>query len=365
MKTIISLLTIAFLATSAFGFADPKSDTVVIKLDNDTKIVIYTNNKADLRSIEKYDLNKMVQDLNNSVSKSNSEYVLIEDNDGRAYLKDTTVVYNDGKASASVRLGNMELSVDDDDIEDFDDIERAWDRDDDFRSYSYIDRDIDRTRNYFNFELGTNNWLIDGTTFPNESNEPFSVRPWGSWYVGLFNNNKTWVGGPIFIDWGFGVSFYNWKFEDDSFQAVRGDDMIEFRPPAANITPEKSKLAASYVNFNFVPMFDFARGRKKVRAVERGSFSFKRSRKDGLRFGGGGYVGYRIGSRSKFLYKDENGNNEKDLNKGNFYLTNLRYGIRAQMGYKGMDFFANYDLNEVFATDRGPKLNAISFGIVF
>ena len=111
-------------------------------------------------------------------------------------------------------------------------------------------------------------------------------------------------------------------------------------------------------------MFDFAQGRRKVDAIERGAFRFKRSKKQGFRFGVGGYAGYRLGSRSKFVFKD-GGNKEKDINRNNFYLSNFRYGIRAQMGYKGVDFFANYDLNKVFAQDKGPDLNAISFGIIF
>lgn len=364
MKTLTTIITLVFLGLSTAGFGySSEPDTVVITLDDDTKIVIYTANKEDLKSIEKYDLNKMIRDLNNRVSSSNSTYILLEDRNGNAYLKDTTIVYQDGKASTDIRLGNLEFSVDGEGIDDWDDLEDRWDRDDDFKSYSYIDRDIDRTRNYFNVEIGTNNWLLNGESFPNDTNEPFAVRPWGSWYVGLASINKTWVGGPLFLDWGFSGTFYNWKLEDDTFQVVRGDTETQFLPVAANIDPIKSKLAATYLNFQLVPMFDFARGSRKVRAYERGGFSFKRSSKQGFRFGGGGYAGYRLGSRSKLVYK-EDGDREKDISRGNFYLTNFRYGVRVQMGYKGMDFFANYDLNNVFAEGRGPKLNAVSFGII-
>ncbi len=365
MKTlsIIATFLLTCITGSLYGGVNDQ-DTVVITLDDDTKIVIYTANKEDLKSIEKYDLNKMIRDLNGKVSRSNSSYVLLEDRNGNSYLKDTTIVYQEGEANADLRLGNMELSYDGDDIRDWDDIEDRWDDDDDFRSYSYIDRDVDRTRNYFNIEIGTNNWLLNGTDFPNETNESFAVRPWGSWYVGLSSINKTWIGGPLFLDWGFNGTFYNWKLEDDAFQVVRGDEQVEFQPVDVGINPIKSKLAATYINFQMVPILDFAKGSRKVRAYEKGGFSFKRSRKTGLRIGAGGYVGYRLGSRSKLVYK-EGGDREKDISRGNFYLTNLRYGLRAQLGYKGIDFFANYDLNEVFADGRGPDLNAVSFGIIF
>jgi len=38
--------------------------------------------------------------------------------------------------------------------------------------------------------------------------------------------------------------------------------------------------------------------------------------------------------------------------------------LRFQMGYRGIDFYANYDLNELFVEGRGPQLNAFSFGFV-
>ena len=56
---------------------------------------------------------------------------------------------------------------------------------------------------------------------------------------------------------------------------------------------------------------------------------------------------------------------EKDKDRDNLYLNNLRYGIRLQLGVRSTDFFFNYDLNELFATDKGPKLNAFGFGVIF
>lgn len=36
-----------------------------------------------------------------------------------------------------------------------------------------------------------------------------------------------------------------------------------------------------------------------------------------------------------------------------------------QIGVRSADFFINYDMNELFATGKGPKLNAFSFGVTF
>jgi len=75
-------------------------------------------------------------------------------------------------------------------------------------------------------------------------------------------------------------------------------------------------------------------------------------------------VGYRIASKTKLVY-EENGEREKEKDRDNFYLNNLRYGLRIQIGVRSTDLFVNYDMNELFAKDKGPKLNAVSFGLIF
>ena len=47
-------------------------------------------------------------------------------------------------------------------------------------------------------------------------------------------------------------------------------------------------------------------------------------------------------------------------------LSNVRYGIRGQIGIGGVDFFVEYDLNEMFQENQGaPELQRIQFGITF
>jgi hypothetical protein len=84
---------------------------------------------------------------------------------------------------------------------------------------------------------------------------------------------------------------------------------------------------------------------------------------DGFRIGVGGYAGYRVGGRSKYVIRD-GGNRIREKDRTNFYFNNWRYGARLQLGFGGVDLFANYDLNELFIENRGPRLNAFSFGII-
>ncbi|MEM6738043.1 MAG: hypothetical protein AAGC64_13155 [Bacteroidota bacterium] len=363
------LLPLILILLSTFSFAfyndNDQGDTVIIELSNQSKIVIITQNKADLATLQNYDINQMIRDLNEQLSDS-VKYMEIKD--GKAYVNENSEIemkdweINDDKVR--VKLGGIEVDVDPDEIED-------WDNDDweDRRKVTYDAKRVDRTSHHFNIDLGINNWLEDGQ-FPDENNAPYSVKPFGSWYVALNSVNKTWVGGPLFLEWGLGVSWYNWKLQDPDFVIVEGVEAIEFNPAPQGLNGSKSKLTASFVNVHIVPMFDFSRGIRKVTSYESSGVRIKRYSKKGFRFGLGGYAGYRLGSHTKFKF-EEDGNTEKDKESDNFYLQNFRYGLRGQVGWKGLEIFVLYDLNEVFSEGRGPinrdgqnaTLNAITFGV--
>ena len=77
------------------------------------------------------------------------------------------------------------------------------------------------------------------------------------------------------------------------------------------------------------------------------------------------YAGYRMGSTAKFVFK-ESGNSDRIKERDHFFLSNFRYGVRAQVGFQSFDMFILYDLNNVFEEGRGPggaELNAFTIGI--
>lgn len=358
MKAIRYIATLIMtIPLIAFANGDPKADTVIIELNGNSKIVIITKNKADLAEIQNYDINQMIKDLNAQLQDTVAYLVIDGNEQGKEYVSDDDISYRSNSDGISVDLGGLDIEVDPDELEDFDE--------DDWRRRKRVTYDVkrkDRTTHHFNFDLGLNNWLEDGN-FPDINNSPYSVKPFGSWYVGLNSTNRTWVGGPLFIEWGVGISWYNWKFEDSDFRLVETDSAVAFVSDP-NLSGIKSKLTASYLNAQFVPMFDFSRGRKRVSSVEASGIRIRRYSRRGIRFGLGGYVGYRLGSHTKHIFKD-GGSREKDKEHDNFFLENFRYGLRGQIGWKGVEFFGTYDLNEVFSSGKGPELNAITFGMTF
>jgi hypothetical protein len=107
-----------------------------------------------------------------------------------------------------------------------------------------------------------------------------------------------------------------------------------------------------------VPVVDFGGGSRKP------GFFNGRASSGSFRFGAGPYVGYRIDSYTKQKF-EQNGDTKKEHRHDSYYINNVRYGLRVQLGFKGADFFFNYDMNELFAENKGPKLNAFSFGVSF
>lgn len=342
------------------------ADTVIIELTSKSKIVIYTSDRTELKAIEKYDLNQMIKDLNKALGSKKVEKIELTDETGKKYLKDTTIVLGDKSAKTRIKIGNIELLIDADEWDDVEEaIEESFDEEHNYKRYNYEEKAEDRTKYSFNIDIGMNNWM-EGGSFPDANNSPYRLKPLGSWYIGLNSTWSTWVSGPLFLDWGFGVSWYNFKLQDPDFIIAKGDDNIVLIPADPEFNSIKSRLSVPFINATFIPMFDFARGNRKVDNREKGALTFRTYKKQGIRFGVGPYVGYRLGGNSKYKYED-GGNKEKQKVSDSFYLENIRYGLRAQFGFKGLDIFAAYDFNDVFASGKGPAgstgLNAISFGI--
>lgn len=185
------------------------------------------------------------------------------------------------------------------------------------------------------FDIGINTWV-------GNADAP-AVKPWGSWNPAI-NFYYTYRASRNFhLKSTLGVSWYNFKFENRNLQALRGDNGVFFEEhPSGNGT--KSKISASYFNFSLIPTL--------------------RSNNGNFTFGVGPYMGYRLGGRGKFVFNDENGNRVKEFQYGNMFATDFRYGLRAEVGVAEVKLFVNYDFNETFQENKGPKLNALSFGLI-
>lgn len=323
MKKVLILLIglIGFTAN-----AQQKSDTVIVELAKSSRIMFTIKDRNDLSILRQYDFQALFTDI---LSK-------IDDSPITTTAADTVPVVSTDKTS-------REIIWEDDDKDD------EW-------YNNRVEKYTRKTRHSFNMDLGMNNYLSNGK-FPDDAGEVYSVRPWGSWYVGLNSIQHTHVSGKFFLEWGVGVSWYNFKYQKDNILMSENEDGVVYSEDNRDVSYIKSKLTASYINASLIPMFDFGGYGKKSRVWDSYGSNF--------RIGIGPYAGYRIGSHSKLVFDD--GDKEKEKNYDNFYLNNFRYGVRLQLGIRSTDFFFNYDLNELFSTTKpgNPNLNAFSFGIIF
>ncbi len=334
-----TILTAIFGTCISLANAQQKVDTVIVELAKTSKVIFTMKDRSDLETLKQYDFQELFQDILNK----------LETNDTSALPKRDTAL---ALVEITKDEENEDWSWNGDGDDDDDD---GWDEYSDWNEWRghFHSNHWGRTWQSFNLELGTNNYLSNGK-FPDADNALYSVRPWGSWYVGLSSIQRTRMSKKFFLEWGLGVNWYNFKFQQDNVLMLKDDNGVYFVEDTRDVNFIKSKLTASFVTASLIPVFDFGGNSQKARFWE-GRNSF--------RIGLGPYIGYRIASHSKLVFKDDGKEKEKDHDS--FYLNSFRYGARLQIGYRSTDLFFNYDLNELFAAGKGPKLNAFSFGVIF
>ena len=230
------------------------------------------------------------------------------------------------------------------------------------RRIEYYERHDHGTLKSLNFEMGLNNFLIDGE-FPSSA-DLYQVKPANSVYVGLNWTRTSYVSGPLFLEWGGGLSWYNYKFENAATRLDPNGNELNFVQDMTVSSALKSKLKVTYLNFTAVPMLDLGGGKRIVRTYEDGDVRIAYSARRGFRIGLGGYAGLRLGNKAKYIYKT-GGDRERSKDKGGFFINDFRYGARLQVGINSFDMFFNYDMNRLFEKGKGPALHPISFGVIF
>jgi len=308
---------------------NPDKDTVILKFGNNSQIVIYIDSKEDLANLTSYDINRILEDLNLQVNElSDSVKVLeIKDETGEKYLKDTVVVYK-------VEPSNPQE-------------ESKQEK----RKYRYYPR----SRFDFVFDVGLNNYL-ENDKFPS-GNQPYSLNPIGSWYWNLGPTFKVHIAGPAFLDMGITAALNVYRFDNPRTRLIADDNGVNFVFDSTTVSHLKSKLSTWHLQGKIIPMFAFGSNHRK-------GWRLWNNIDKGFRVGAGLYGGYRIWSRTKYIF-DDNGK-RKNKNTASHLISNVRYGVRGQIGYRGVDFFLEYDLSEMFQENQGaPALNRIQFGVSF
>lgn len=357
MKNLFTAL-LCCLATGVFANPDAKRDSIVINFGDKTRIVVYTERKQDFQKLLNYDVNKMLREMGariDTISKPGETRIYVDEPNGRKYLKDTTVQNKDndyvriGIRGIHIKDGNEEVHISTKGI-------HVKDGDDEVHIGKTDDEDTNTNRSTtdnkkrswrlsnsdFKVSLGLNTYLRPGGQ---ALTEEYDLRPFGSRYFAMAFRKKLTISqgqsAALRLLSGFEFSWYNFMFEGNNV-AVKGPTQVQF--PESSQALSKSKLTVAYLNVPLMPYVAFRKG-----AI--------------THIGAGAYVGYRLDSYTKTKIADSG---TKDHIHSNFYLNDFRYGVMAEIGFRGApDFFVQYDLNELYSQGKGPQLRPISFGIRF
>lgn len=206
-----------------------------------------------------------------------------------------------------------------------------------------------RSVSYMEVRFGFNNYLENGSFPASGSNHSLGTLSSRSFSVAFNSQTRIFKeNSPLFVKYGIDFNFNNYRLENN-VRIVEGVENIEFIKDEVN-DYSKSKLATIYLDVPVMFLLDFKNNETKKR--------------DFL-IGIGAYAGYRLRSITKHKYEDINGDDQKDKDKGSFYLNNFRYGLHAMIGFRGVNFFARYQVNELFEKqEKTPELNVIDFGII-
>lgn len=347
-RTLIVITTLMLFAASTLtAMASTMADSLIIQFANRTKMVIYGPDRASIKNLSKYDLNKMVRDMGMKLDSvpNGQTSISIDSKEGGRYLRDTVLIITRGKDGKQGKNGDFRITIkgDDDNSSDSSEADREYKLE-----RGQLERVKQKKSSNSNWRVKTDfliglNTLVSPTTSSAYDQNRFELRPVGSRFFGIsFGQRPTLVKGKnarLSLHYGVEVNWNNFMF-DNKVTVTKAPNRIEFTDISQ--PSDKSKLTIANLQLPVVPRVTFYN-------------------KDGRRvahLGLGGYVGYRIDSYTMIKY-----GKEKVRDHDRFYQNDLRYGLMAHLGILRTNFFVKYDMNPIFQTTKGPDVRALSFGI--
>jgi hypothetical protein len=208
-----------------------------------------------------------------------------------------------------------------------------------------------RTTSQFVLAFGANNVVT------NEAVANSDFYYWQSHFFewGFTNNTRIFKNNNLLhLKYGFSVMYNNLKPTDNRYfvPASNGQTNLEVFPYDLADSRFKNVYLVAPLHLEF----DFSRNKSA-----NGSSHFNTHK--GVRFGIGGYGGFRIKSKQKLFYSVDD-DKVRIKTKGDFNANDFIYGVSTYLGYKETSLYLKYDLNPLFANNTIDQ-NNISLGIRF
>lgn len=213
------------------------------------------------------------------------------------------------------------------------------------------DRSERRTTSQFVFAAGVNNLVTNGSA--NNSD----YRYWGSHFYewGFTSNTRLFKNDNLLhLKYGVSVMYNNLRPTDNRLFVVNGD---QTNLETSSVNLKDSRFRNVYVTAPVHLEFDFTKAKKNAE----GKTTFRTH--ESVRFGIGGYAGFRVKSKQILKFSDD-GHDVTVKEKGGFNTNDFIYGVSTYIGYKETSLYLKYDLNPLFK-DNAVKQNNISLGVRF
>ena len=155
-------------------------------------------------------------------------------------------------------------------------------------------------------------------------------------------NESNWLR----FNYGFSFQFKGFKQDDDQLFVENGDQ-TELQDFDQDL--EKSKFRMTNL---ILPLhLELSNSNKVIK--DNGDITFK---DPGFKFGFGGFVGLNLSNMQKLKFED-NGNDFKVKEKGDFNTERFLYGLSTYIGFDDIQLFGQYNLNPVFSNNPIDEQN--------
>lgn len=364
----------------SFNLYASSNDTIKIIVKGDL-ILIEMDNHQELEQLVNHDLNAMFKNLlantnsalsdsirtdirvemfiqedsvlhqsNKAIDKINSDLKAIKDiastYDAQITIYDQEIEDDEGKQiKKTLKISKEGIQIIDSDITEKDEkkIELALnighDADD-------TENELARTNGMTGIYFGINNYI--GVDNQIVSNVNHSLKRGFSFGLVYLAKTKIFKNGPLYLKYGISGVSNNYYF-------TRNVQLVELENNSSvqefEYDVKKSKLVTGSFEIPLLLQLDFSANPRH---------------EDGFNIAIGAFAGFVGNVRSKIVYKDNEGNWNKDKTDGDFYVRKHRYGLQSQIGVLGVNLWSKYHLTSLFEDNKGPEeLNVFEFGIKF
>jgi hypothetical protein len=147
---------------------------------------------------------------------------------------------------------------------------------------------------------------------------------------------------------GLGFEFNSYYFGSDSNNITRQNGKIVPKlKPDGSSDYSKNKLKDTYLNIPLMYEIQFPIGNNS----------------HPLYISAGVVGGIKIGSRTKEYYKFK-GETKHEIVKDDFYLSPVRIGYQARIGYRWVNLVATYYQTPLFLSNKGPEIHPFDIGLM-